>query len=57
MEKVKTEGSDAKTAAVPFPWCTSQSITAARRIAPSRCRTRMATAASLKTQKPSPWSG
>ena len=53
IENVKTRGSDSKMNAVPFPWCTSRSMTAARCI-PSRCSTRIATATSLKGQKPSP---
>ena len=36
---------------------TSRSTTSARRICRPRCRTRIATATSLSTQKPSPWSG
>jgi hypothetical protein len=47
MEKVKTESSASKIFAVPFPWCRSQSTTAARRMRRSRCKTRMPTAMSL----------
>ena len=57
MLKVYTLGSPAKMACVPFPWWTSRSMIAARAARPSCCSARTATATSLKTQNPSPWSG
>ena len=50
IENVKTDGSSRKIAAVPLPWCTSQSTTATRWHRRSRCSTRAATATSLNTQ-------
>jgi hypothetical protein len=41
-------------AAVPLPWCTSQSMIAMRSTRPSARIASAAMAASLKTQKPSP---
>ena len=54
IEKVKTLSSSRKIEAVPFPWWTSVSITTTRATFPSACIARAATAASLKTQNPSP---
>ena len=53
---MKTEESPAKIDAVPSPWWTSQSRMTILRALPSACIARAATAASLKTQYPAPWS-
>jgi hypothetical protein len=56
IEKVNTPGSSRKIAAVPSPWWTSRSTTSARSIRASASSTRIATATSLNTQNPEPWS-
>ena len=50
IEKVNTAASPAKIAALPLPWCTSQSTIAMRASPASACIARAAMAASLKTQ-------
>nr|WP_228740375.1 hypothetical protein [Pseudonocardia oceani] len=56
-EIVSTDGSSAKIAWAPLPWCTSQSTIAIRSIPSTACACFAAIATLLKMQNPSPVSG